>query len=82
MSISDCLSEIRARITRAREGRLTDRYMVLDVDAPALVAALRVVFDLHRPFPFTTDCQTCGQRTPCPTIQAIETTLGEGHSNA
>ena len=77
MSISDRLSEVRARIIRAREGRQTDRYMVLDVDAPALVVALRAVFDLHHPFPFTTDCQACGQRTPCPTIQAIEAALGE-----
>ena len=43
MSISDRLDEIGARIVRAREGRQTDRYMVLDVDAPALVAALRAV---------------------------------------
>lgn len=46
MSISDRLSEIEARIVRAREGRLTDRYMVLDVDAPALVGALRAVLDV------------------------------------
>lgn len=50
MSISDRLSEIRARIIRAREGRHTDLYMVLDVDAPALAEAVRAVFDLHPPF--------------------------------
>lgn len=77
MSISDRLDQIRARITRAREGRHTDRYMVLDVDAPALTEAVQAVFYLHLPLPFTTDCRACGQRTPCPTIQAIETALGE-----
>ena len=77
MSISDRLSEIRARIIRAREGRHTDRHLVLDVDAPALAEAVRAVFDLHHPFPFSTDCQACGQRTPCPTIQAIEAALQE-----
>lgn len=43
MSISDRLYQIEARIVRARGGRHTDRYMVLDVDAPAMLAALRAV---------------------------------------
>lgn len=46
MSISDRLGQIEARIIRAREGRHTDRYMVLDVDAPEILAALRAVIDL------------------------------------
>ena len=46
MSTSDRLDEIRARIIRAREGRHTDRHMVLDVDAPAMLAALRAVLDV------------------------------------
>ena len=46
MSISARLDEIRARIIRAREGRHTDRHMVLDVDAPAMLAALRAVLDV------------------------------------
>ena len=53
MSISDRLDEIEARTVRAREGRQIDRYMVLDVDAPAMLAALRAVLDRHKPYPDT-----------------------------
>ena len=87
MSISDRLGQIRARIVRAREGRHTDRYMVLDVDTPALVEAVRAVFDLHLFYDQCDEgccryCESCEHEWPCPTAVAIEAALGEGHGNA
>ena len=91
MSISDRLGQIRARIVRAREGRHTDRYMVLDVDAPATLAALRAVLDLHTPEKFMDSEETCSgcdigtldpPTWPCATYRAIATALGEGSDDA
>lgn len=89
MSISDRLDEIRARIIRAREGRQTDRYMVLDVDAPAMLAALRAVLDLHVEHPDTGKCDECTVAPysvhsvpwPCPTVRAVEAALGEARDD-
>ena len=87
MSISDHLDEIEARIIRAREGRHIDRYMVLDVDAPAMLAALRAVLELHvSQFDRTVDhngepgtyCDMCNVGPwPCPTVRAVQAALGE-----
>lgn len=86
MSISDRLSEIKARIVRARHGDHGDRYMVLDVDAPALVAALQAVLDLHKPekfMDFEETCSGCDIGTldpptwPCATYRVIAAALGE-----
>ena len=76
MSISDRLDEIRARIVRAREGRQTDRYMVLDVDAPEILAAVRAVLELHQPW-WDKYCAGCDDRWPCATRRAITAALGE-----
>ena len=85
MSISDRLDEIEARTVRAREGRITDRYRLLDVDAPAMLAALRAVLDLHKPRNGNDDCGHCvnpagahwGIPWPCPTVRVVEAALGE-----
>ena len=82
MSASDRLPEIRARIDRAREDRHADRYMVLDVDAPALVEAVQAVLDLHQFYDQCIDgccryCDSCEHQWPCPTYHAITAALGE-----
>ena len=88
MSISDRLDEIEARTVRAREGRITDRYRLLDVDAPAMLAALRAVLDLHAEFYYDgPNCSQCmyidgddvePEPWPCPTVRAVQAALGEG----
>ena len=87
MSISDRLDEIEQRIILAREGRLTDRYMVLDVDAPALVEAVRAVLDVcDRALAVTVAGSSEGDAAMAAFAavaqHAIEAALGEGHSNA
>ena len=87
MSSSDRLDEIEARIVRAREGRHTDRHMVLDVDAPALVDALRAVLDVcDRVLAVTVAGSSEGDAAMAAFAavaqHAIEAALGEGHSNA
>ena len=58
-------------------------------DVPALVAAVEEVLELHKPAiwppssfsfddPTATRCKGCARRYPCPTVQAINTALGEG----
>ena len=82
MSTSDRLDEIKARITRAREGRHTDRYTVLDVDAPALIEAMRAVINVHKSYNLCDEgccryCEGCEHQWPCPTDRAITATLKE-----
>ena len=58
-------------------------------DVPVLVAAVEEVLELHKPAiwppssfsfddPTATRCKGCARRYPCPTVQAINTALGEG----
>ena len=82
MPTSDRLTEIRARTERARRGCHADRHMVLDVDAPALVEAVRAVVNLHQFYDQCDDgccryCEGCEHQWPCPTAVAIEAALGE-----
>lgn len=53
-------------------------------DVPALVAALHAILDLHEGAPNSVSalypdpaCNECGQTMPCPTVRAVEATLGE-----
>ena len=81
MSISDRLDEIEARIIRAKDGRHTDRYMVLDVDAPAMLAALRAVLDACSTYEKTQAIYRIemGQREIIRVVRAeIDAVLGEG----
>lgn len=80
MPISDRLDQVEDRINEGYGDR------VALYDAPALLAALRAVLDLHRPekfMNFEDTCSGCDIGTldpptwPCPTVRAVQAALGE-----
>lgn len=82
MSISDRLDEIEARLNY--KGIMDEEadYMALYEDAPAMLAALRAVLDLHQFYDQCDEgccryCESCEHEWPCPTAVAITASLGE-----
>ena len=82
MSISDRLDEIEARLKY--KGIMDEEadYMALYEDAPAMLAALRAVLDLHQFYDQCDEgccryCESCEHEWPCPTAVAITASLGE-----
>ena len=81
MTIESRLAEIRARVEAAREHPVAHA-IVAEVAAPALLAAVEAVLDLHAADE-DGDCAECIRRAqgrgdqsyPCPTAQALTAAL-------
>ena len=82
MSISDRLGEIEVRRAHANSS-LNGRHMLVGKDVPEMLAALRAVLDLHKPYDDCGEplccrgCDVCGYGWPCDTVRAVKAALGE-----